>query len=76
VLERLAAEAGFDGDAVAAFLASNEGVEAVAAADRRARELGVNGVPLFIFNQRVAVAGAHDPDTLLAALAESEAATA
>ena len=66
VLERLAAETGFDGDAAAAFLASDEGVEAVGAADRRARELGVNGVPLFIFNQRVAVSGAQEPDTLLA----------
>ena len=72
VLERLAAEAGFDGDAAAAYLVSDEGVEAVAGADRRARELGIGGVPLFIFNRRVAVSGAQEPDTLLAALAQSE----
>ena len=75
VLERLAAEAGFDGDAAAAFLASDDGIAEVAGADRRARELGISGVPLFIFNQRVAVSGAQEPDTLLAALAQSEAET-
>ncbi len=75
VLERLAAEAGFDGDAAAAFLASDAGVAEVAGADRRARELGISGVPLFIFNQRVAVSGAQEPETLLAALAQSEAET-
>ena len=75
-LERLAGEAGFDGDAAAAFLASDEGIAEVAGADRRARELGIGGVPLFIFNRRVAVSGAQEPDTLLAALAQSEAATA
>ena len=75
-LERLATEAGFDGDAAAAFLASDAGVAEVAGADRRARELGISGVPLFIFNHRVAVSGAQEPDTLLAALAQSETATA
>ncbi len=76
VLEQLASEAGFDGDAAAAFLASDEGVAEAAGADRRARELGISGVPLFIFNRRVAVSGAQEPDTLLAALAQSETATA
>jgi predicted DsbA family dithiol-disulfide isomerase len=76
VLERLASEAGFDGDAAAAFLASEEGVDAVAHADGNARELGVSGVPFFIFNGRVAVAGAQEPDTLLAAIAQAEAVLA
>jgi predicted DsbA family dithiol-disulfide isomerase len=72
VLERLAREAGFDGDAAAAFLASDEGVDAVADAGRNAREMGVDGVPFFIFNGRVAVAGAQEPDTLLAAIAQAK----
>ena len=76
VLEQIASDAGFDGDAAAAFLASDEGVAEAAGADRRARELGISGVPLFIFNRRVAVSGAQEPDTLLAALAQSETATA
>ena len=76
VLEQLASDAGFDGDAAAAFLASDQGVAEAAGADRRARELGISGVPLFIFNRRVAVSGAQEPDTLLAALAQSESATA
>jgi predicted DsbA family dithiol-disulfide isomerase len=32
----------------------------------------VQGVPFFIFNQRVAVSGAHEPETLLEAMLEAE----
>ncbi len=33
--------------------------------DHRARTIGVQGVPFFIFNQRYAVSGAQPPDVLL-----------
>ena len=46
----------------------------VRAADKRARELGVQGVPFFIFNQKVSVSGAQDPEALLAAIAQAEGA--
>jgi predicted DsbA family dithiol-disulfide isomerase len=51
------------------MLASDEGSDVVAAEDREARSVGVQGVPFFIFNGRIAVSGAHDPPTLLDAIA-------
>ena len=70
-LAALAGEAGYDADAARAYLASDEGRELVEAASRRARELGVNGVPFFIFDNKVAVSGAQESDTLLEAIAEA-----
>ena len=39
--------------------------------DRRVRELGVSGVPFFIFDGRVAVSGAQEPPALVAAMVEA-----
>ena len=39
--------------------------------DQAAREMGVTGVPFFIFNRRVGLSGAHEPDVLLRAMAQS-----
>jgi len=64
-----AAAAGFDPAEVRAMLASDENRDVVAAEDREARSVGIQGVPFFIFNGRVAVSGAHDPPTLLDAIA-------
>jgi len=44
----------------------------VAANDRSARDMGIDGVPFFIFNRRLAVSGAQDADVLLAAMLEAE----
>ena len=71
VLAAIAGEAGFDADAARVFLASEEGEETIAAMDRRVRELGIGGVPFFIFNERVAVSGAQEPLALLEAIAEA-----
>jgi len=73
VLAAIAGEAGLDAGAALAYLASGQGADAVAALDRRARELGIEGVPFFIFDQRVGVSGAQEPETLLAAIGESVA---
>ena len=43
----------------------------VAAADLEARQAGIGGVPFFIFDRRVAVSGAHEPDVLLQAMQEA-----
>jgi predicted DsbA family dithiol-disulfide isomerase len=48
-------------------------MDAIALMDQRAREIGVQGVPFFIFNQRIAVSGAQEPDTLLDAIAQARA---
>jgi predicted DsbA family dithiol-disulfide isomerase len=39
--------------------------------DRRVRELGVTGVPFFIFGGKLAVSGAQPPDVLAQAMAEA-----
>ena len=73
VLAAIAGEAGFDPAAARKLLGSDEGMDAIALMDTRAREIGVQGVPFFIFNQHVAVSGAQEPDTLLGAIAQARA---
>jgi predicted DsbA family dithiol-disulfide isomerase len=73
VLARIAGEAGLDAAAASAWLASDEGVEDIARMDQRARDLGVGGVPLFIFNEKVAVSGAQEPDVLQDAMNQARA---
>jgi predicted DsbA family dithiol-disulfide isomerase len=70
-LARIAGEAGFDGAAARTMLDSDSGAAEIAAADRRARELGITGVPFFVFDGRVGVSGAAGPDALLEAAAQA-----
>jgi predicted DsbA family dithiol-disulfide isomerase len=72
VLADIGARAGLDRAALAAYLASDEDRAEIAEADLQARQSGINGVPFFIFNRRVAVSGAHDPDTLLQAMLKAQ----
>jgi predicted DsbA family dithiol-disulfide isomerase len=44
--------------------------------DKAAREIGITGVPFFIFNRQVGVSGAQDSDTLLQAMQEAMNAAA
>ena len=74
-LARIAGLSGFDAFRAKALLTSDEGRAAIAAAERRAHALGVTGVPLFIFNQRVAVSGAQHAKVLREAMTQSEVAT-
>jgi predicted DsbA family dithiol-disulfide isomerase len=73
VLAIVAGEAGLDAAAAQSYLDSDEGVDAIALMDGRAREIGVQGVPFFIFNQHIAVSGAQEPDVLLDAIAQARA---
>jgi predicted DsbA family dithiol-disulfide isomerase len=72
-LAAIAATAGFAAEQVRALFASDALRGEVEAEDREARESGINGVPFFIFNGRTAVSGAHDPPTLLEAIAAARA---
>jgi predicted DsbA family dithiol-disulfide isomerase len=63
--------AGLDLAALESYLVSTEDRDVVLNADLEARQAGINGVPYFIFNRRVAVSGAHEPATLLNAMRES-----
>ena len=71
VLAAVAGEAGQDAEAARDYLESDASAETVEAMDRRVRELGVTGVPFFIFDGRVAVSGAQEPQTLVSAMAEA-----
>ncbi|HTS22688.1 MAG TPA: DsbA family oxidoreductase [Casimicrobiaceae bacterium] len=73
VLTAVAGEAGLDGVAAAAMLASDRLRGEVEAEYREAQSAGISGVPFFIFNGRAAVSGAHDPPTLLEAIAQARA---
>jgi len=72
-LARLAADCGYPDDEVRAFLGSDDEREPVEAEDREAREVGISGVPFFIFNGKVALSGAQDPENLLQAIAKARA---
>ena len=67
-LVRLGAQAGLDADEVAAVLASDDHAAAVREDEAKARELGVNGVPFFVFGGKYAVSGAQPAEVLLGAL--------
>ena len=55
------------------MLASPAGRSDVESEDREARAVGIGGVPFFIFNGKTAVSGAHEPATLLEAIAAARA---
>lgn len=67
-LARLAAEVGLDAAEVERVLAGDAHARAVREDQSLARELGIQGVPFFVFDGRHAVSGAHPAETLLAAL--------
>jgi len=75
-LHAVALAAGLPEKAVAACLADPEARALMAAEDARARELGIQGVPFFIFNRQYAVSGAHEPEVLLQAMLQAERAAA
>ena len=72
-LVSLAAEAGIDAVAARNWLASERGVQEIAQAEARARELGITGVPFFIFDGHVGLSGAHPPETLRDAIRQAQA---
>lgn len=72
VLADIGAGAGFERDAIASYLASDGDRDLIARADTEARNAGIGGVPFFIFNGRIGVSGAQEPETLLEAMVEAE----
>ena len=65
------ARAGLERSALADYLASDTDRELVQTADIEARSGGINGVPYFIFNNKVGVSGAQEPETLLQAMLQA-----
>jgi predicted DsbA family dithiol-disulfide isomerase len=68
VLLRAAAEAGMDPELAAGVVAGDDRELEVRQDEAVAHEMGVTGVPYFVFNGKWAVPGAQDVDTLVLAL--------
>ena len=71
-LVQIAADAGLERKQAEAAIADEELRRAVAEEEAKARGMGVQGVPFFIFNKRIAVEGAQPPEALLDAMLEAE----
>jgi predicted DsbA family dithiol-disulfide isomerase len=71
VLVEVAAASGMDAEAVRRYLDSDEDAERVRTAAAEATRLGINGVPFFIFDQRLGASGAQQPEALLKAMREA-----
>ena len=64
-LVRLAAEVGLPEEETRAMLASDRFADAVRDDEATARGFGINAVPTFVVDRRVAVSGAQPPEVLL-----------
>ncbi|MBC7801523.1 MAG: DsbA family oxidoreductase [Gemmatimonadaceae bacterium] len=64
VLRAVAVSCGLDPAGAAAFLRSDDDVDAVHADNLRAHRLGINGVPCFVVAGRHAIAGAQEPEVI------------
>jgi predicted DsbA family dithiol-disulfide isomerase len=73
-LAAIATSVGLDRAVVEEWLDSADAREATAAEDARAREIGIEGVPFFIFNGRLGVSGAQSSEVLLDAMKQAEGA--
>ena len=71
VLAAIGDEIGLDAADIASMLASDRYVDEVRADIAEAEELGIQGVPFFVFDRRYAVSGAQDSSVFLRALEQS-----
>lgn len=62
VLLGVGESAGLDREALAAYLASEEGIEAVRASQAEAAGLGISGVPFFVLDERYGISGAQSAE--------------
>jgi len=68
ILADIAAQAGMNRDEALTYLTSDADRVLIEEQDRRARSTGVQGVPFFIFNQRLALSGAQPPEAMMEAM--------
>ena len=73
-LARVAAKSGWSQQEALAMLESGAMHEEIENESREARDVGIQGVPFFIFNGSIAVSGAQDPARLLEAVAAARRA--
>ena len=67
-LAALAGELGLDQKEAAAVLAGNDYTDQVRADQARASQIGITGVPFFVFNNKYAISGAQPEEVFLEAL--------
>ena len=72
VLADIGAAHGLDREAIAHRFAEGAGKDFVSQACETATRSGVQGVPFMIFNDRVAVSGAHPPEQLASAIDKAQ----
>ena len=70
ILAKLAAEIGLNVDAVLEFLQTKKYTRAVREDQELAVQIGVEGVPFYVFNEKYAVSGAQPPDVFAEVLAK------
>ena len=71
VLAQIAMSAGMSADMAQQALSDSVLHDQIRASDQAAREMGINGVPFFIFNRKVGVSGAHESESLLQAMQQA-----
>ena len=76
VLTEIGASAGFPREALVALLQSDEDKAAVQDEIAAAQNLGIQGVPFFIFGQKYAVSGAETAEHLASAIRQAASAAA
>lgn len=62
MLVRLGSAAGLKAADLSRYLASDRNRDTVRAEDMQARQLGIRGVPFFIFDRQYAISGAQEPE--------------
>ena len=74
VLVDIGANIGLEAESLRDYLDGDDDVDAIYAENARAHRLGINGVPSFIFNDRLVTSGAQEPPVLARMLDAAEAA--
>jgi predicted DsbA family dithiol-disulfide isomerase len=65
VLEMIAGDAGMDAQLVSELLASDADMKLIEREDQMAHEMGISGVPTFIFNSRFMISGAREAELIV-----------
>lgn len=76
VLTEIALSAGIENVVVSQMLDTYEFGNEVRADEQIAQQIGISGVPFFIFDQKLAVSGAQQPETFLGAMEQAWSARA
>jgi predicted DsbA family dithiol-disulfide isomerase len=74
VLTEIAVQSGMDAEVVGLQFAGDDGIDAIRNEIAEAQEIGVTGVPFFIFASRFAVSGAQSAELLARALQSARSA--